>query len=124
MVTSAHALGHARGVDAGRPATEHDDLARQHARHAAEQDAAAAVVFGQKIASHQDRHAPGDFAHRLQERKPVVEFNRLVSQRGHARLQQILGQAAVRRQVQVGEQDLPAAEQRAFRGLRFFHLHH
>src|ERR1035441_3907258 len=32
-----HALSHARCVDTGRAAAQHDDLARQHARHAAQQ---------------------------------------------------------------------------------------
>ena len=80
----AHALGHARGVDAGGAAAQHDDLARQHARHAAQQHAAAAVMFGQKIAADQDGHAPGDLAHRLQQRQPAVDLDGLVGQAGHA----------------------------------------
>ena len=45
----AESLRHARGVDARRAAAEHDDFSRQHARHAAEQHAAAAKMFRQKI---------------------------------------------------------------------------
>ena len=68
----AEAGGHARGVDAGGAAAEHDDLARQHARHAAEQDAVAAVRLGEKMAADDDRHAPGDLAHRLEQRQAAV----------------------------------------------------
>ena len=50
----AEAIGHARGVDARRPAAEHDHAARQHARHPAEQHARAAAVLGEEIAADDD----------------------------------------------------------------------
>jgi len=41
-----------------RRAAEDNDLAGQHARHAAKQYAAAAMMFGEEIAPDEDRHPP------------------------------------------------------------------
>ena len=102
----AQPRGHARRVDAAGAAAQHDHSPRQHARHAAQQHAAAAIVFGQKIAAHQHRHAPGDLAHRLQQRQPAVHFDRFVGDARHAGFHQRLRQRPVGRQVQVSEQNL------------------
>jgi K+-sensing histidine kinase KdpD len=67
------------------------------------QYAAAAVVLGQEIATHQDRHAPGDFAHRLQQGQPAIDLNCLVSQADDARFQQRIRQRTARGKVEIGE---------------------
>ena len=112
----AEALGHARGVDARGAAADDDHLARQHARHAAEQHAAAAVVLSQEIAAHEHAHAPGDLAHRLEQRQAAVHLDGFVGDAGDARSQQRLGQRPARGEVQVGEEDLPGPQQGVFVG--------
>ena len=62
----------------------HHHFARQHARHAAEQHAAAAVMFCEKIAAHEHAHAPGDFAHRFQQRQAAVHLDGFVGDAGRA----------------------------------------
>ena len=74
----AEALGHAGGVDARRAAAEHDDLARQHARHAAQQHSASALMLGEEITTHEDGHAPGDLAHWFKQRQPAIDLDGFV----------------------------------------------
>ena len=111
----AEAGRHARGVDARGAAAEHDDFARQHARHAAEQDALAAVGLGQKMAADDDRHAPRDFAHRFEQRQAVIARDRFVGDGGHARFQQRVGQFAVRGEMEIGEKNLALAQKARIR---------
>jgi hypothetical protein len=88
----AEPLRHARGIDARRAAAEHDDFARQNARHAAEQHAAAAEMFRQKIAADQHAHAPGDFAHRFEQRQAAVDLDGFVGDARRAGFHQRLGE--------------------------------
>ena len=118
----AEAGGHARRVDARRSAAEHDDLARQHARHAAEQNAFAAVRLGQKMAADDDRHAPGDFAHRLEQGQAVVTCDRFVGDGGCARFQQRGGEVEIGGEMEVGEKSLALAKQRKLARERFLDL--
>ena len=64
----ANPCGHARGVDAGHAAADHDYPSGQDARHPAQQHAAAAAVFRQEVCAHDHRHAAGDFTHRFEQR--------------------------------------------------------
>ena len=93
--------GHPGGVDAGHAAAEHHHAPRQHARHTAEQDAGSTVVACQKIAADQHRHAPGDLAHRLEQRQAAVDLDCLVGQRGDAGAADGLGEFAVGGEVEV-----------------------
>ena len=73
-------------------AAEHDDLAGQHARHAAQQHAAAADVFRQEIAADEDGHAPGDFAHRFEQRQAAIDLDGFVGDARDAGFHQGFGQ--------------------------------
>jgi len=106
------------------PPPEHHHSARQHARHAAEQDAGSAEVAGQKVAADQHRHAPGDLAHRLEQRQAAVDLDRLVGQRGDAGAAHGLGEFAVGGEVKVGEQHLARPQQAVLLRQWFLDLHH
>ena len=83
----AQAHGHARGIGADDAAADHHDLGRRHARHAAQQHAAAALRLLQAVGAGLDRHAAGDFAHRRQQRQAAgSSVTRLVGDRDAARL--------------------------------------
>jgi hypothetical protein len=115
---SAEAGGHAGGVDAGGAAAEDDDFAGENAWNAAKECAAAAVVFGQIIAADEDAHAPGNFAHRLEQRETAIDFDGFVGDGGHAGAEEGVGEGAVGGEVEEGEEDLAGAEERQFGGLR------
>ena len=91
------------------PPPMHDHLARQHPRHAAEQHARAALVFGQEISADDDRHAPGDLAHRFEQRQAAVHLDGFVGDAGRAALREGFGQRPVRGEVQIGEKKLARA---------------
>ena len=87
-------------------------FAAAHARHAAEQDALAALLLFQAMGADLHRHAPGDLAHRRQQRQTAALVgDGLVGDRDRARAQQPLGQLAIGGEVQIGEQDLVLAQQ-------------
>ena len=57
------------------------------------------------------RHAPGDLAHRCEEREPAgLVFHGFVRDADRSGLEQRVGHVAVRRQMKVREQDLALAE--------------
>ena len=98
-------------------------FAAAHARHAAEQDAHAALLLFQAVRADLHRHAPGDLAHRRQQRQTAALVgDGLVSDRDRARAQQPLGQLAIGGEMQIGEQDLVLAQQRDLVGLRLLDL--
>ncbi len=119
----AEAGGHAGGVHATDAAAEHHHFAGQHSRHAAEQRAAAGEMFGKIIAADDDRHAPGDFAHRLEQRQAAVNLDGFVGNGGALAGDERLGQLGHGGEVEVCEKDLAFAQQRGFLRLRFFDLH-
>ncbi len=114
---------HLGRVRAGDAAAQDHDPGRRNARHAAQQHAEPAVRLLQRSGPDLDGHATGDFAHRRQERQRAVRrSDRLVGDRRHAGFRERLRLLRVRREVQVGEQYLAAAELRALGQLRLLHL--
>ena len=103
----AHAGADEGRVTAGDTAAENDHVGRRHARHAAQQHAAPAVLLLQATRADVRRHAAGDLRHRREQRQRALRAGHgLVGDRGHARRHQVLGLLAVGREMQVGEQDL------------------
>jgi hypothetical protein len=95
-----------------------------HAGHAAEQQAAPAVGFLKVGGAGLHRHAPGHFAHRRQQGQTAARAgDGLVGDADGTGLDQRLRLLGVRRQVQVGVEDLPGAQHRALHGLRFLDFH-
>ena len=72
----AEAGRHPCGMQADDAAADDRDPAGQHARHAAEQHAAAAVGLLQRGARRLDREATGDLGHRRQERQAAARRSR------------------------------------------------
>ena len=69
-------------------------------------------------------HPAGDLGHRREQRQPPVgELHGLVRHRADAPLGEEPGRGPVRRQVQVGEEQLPLAEPLVLRRLGLLHLH-
>jgi len=79
-------------------------------------------MFRQKIAADKNRHAPGDFAHRLEQRKAAIHLDGFIGQTRHTGFCQCFGQRPIRRQVQIGQEQLAGTQQRAFGRLRFLHF--
>ena len=119
----AESLRHACGVDAGRAAAQHDNFSRQHSRHAAEQHAASTKMFREKIAAHEHAHAPSDLAHRFEQRQTAVHLDCFVSDARRAGLDERVRENFVRRQMQIGEDDLSRTQQRILGRQRLFDLH-
>ena len=120
----AHAGGDQRRVGAGDAAAEHDHARRRNARHAGKQHAAAAVLLLQAMRADMGRHAAGDLRHRREQRQRALRArHRLIGNRGDARGHQLFGLRAVGREMQVGEQHLPAPELLALDRERLLHLH-
>jgi hypothetical protein len=116
--------GHARGVGAGDAAADHHDLGRGHARHAAEQQARAALFLLQAVRADLDRHAAGHLAHgREQGQAPVAVGHGLIGDGDAAGIDQTLGLGQVGSQMQVGEEQLALAQQLVLARLRFLDLH-
>ena len=95
-------------------AADDHHLAGGHARHAAEQDPAAA----ERLLEHERARLGGDLArhlaHRRQQRQPPARvLDGLVGDAGRAGVHQPLRQLGVRRQVQVGEQRVARPRSRA-----------
>jgi hypothetical protein len=82
--------GHASGVHTAHTSAEHNHLTRKYSRHAAEQNAATSVMFGEIIAAHNDRHPTGDLAHGLEQRKAAIHLHRLIGNGSTTRLHQCL----------------------------------
>ena len=95
------------GVGADDAAAEDDDVGRQHARHAAEQDAAALERPLQVLRPFLDAHPAGDLAHRRQQRQAAAGvLDRLVGDGRDARRHHRPRQPFVGGEVEVGEDDL------------------
>src|SRR4051812_31276526 len=107
----AKTLRHASGVDAGSATAENDDTAGQDAGDAPEQDAAAAEMFGKKVASYQDRHAACDFTHRLQQGQAPIHFDGFVGHADDPGFEKGVGQRTAGRQMQIRKQNLSGAEE-------------
>src|ERR1051325_1500451 len=80
-------------------------------------------MFGQKVASDEDRHAACNLAHWFQQREAVVDFDCFIRQASYARFYKSLGQRAVGRQMQIREEDLARAQQCTFDRLRLLYFH-
>ena len=102
-------------VQADRARSEDDQVAGRHAGDAREEDPAAAVGLAEVVGALLDGQAPGDLAHRRQERQaPVRPLHRLVGEGDHVRPAEDLGQRRRGGEVEVGEEDLARAEPRVF----------
>ena len=122
-------VGVEAGGDLGRvgaddAAAEDRDVRRRHARHAAQQNAAAHLRPFEVLGPFLDAHAAGHFAHRREQRQAaLVVGERLVGDGRGAAGEHRLGQLAVGGEVEVGEDRLPAADQRPLGGQRLLDLH-
>ena len=110
-VEDGHGSAHAEG-DAGRlrpdgARAEDDDIRGGHARHAAEQHAAAAERLFEVFGALHRRHPAGDLAHRPQEgQKAFVGFHCFIGYGDHLFPQQTEGEAFGGGKVEIGEEDL------------------
>ena len=110
VLVDQHDLGLHAGRDPRRvppdvAGAEHDDAGRPHARRAAHQHAASAVVTLEEVGAHLRRQPSGDLAHRRQQRqRAVVELHRLVGDRRRAGRDQRPGDVGVGGEVEVREQ--------------------
>ena len=108
----AHADSDLRGVRAGDAPAENRHLRRGHPRHAAQQHTPTAERLLQIPRPFLRRQPTGDLAHRLEAgQHPAGDLDRLVGHRADAAGEQAFGQRPTGRQVQIGEQDLPLAQQ-------------
>ena len=108
---------------ADHAAADHDHARRRHARHAAEQQALAAGRLAQRKRSRFDREPARDLAHRRQQRQAAALVgDGLVGHRRAARFEQAVRLLGVRREVQIGEEDLPLAQHLPFARLRLLDL--
>ena len=118
-----HAERDDRRVEPDDAAAEDDDLRRRHARHAAEQDPAAAVRLLERPGAHLRREPARDLAHRREQRQPAVGgLDRLVGDRGDPRVDERARQRLVRGDVEVREERQPLAEPRVLGRDRLLHL--
>src|SRR5439155_1606673 len=83
----------------------------------------AAVLLLQLHRTNLHRHAAGDLAHRLQERKlSIVGLDGLIRDRGDLPLEERLAQRLVRREMKIGVDGLTFAHQRVLGGDGLLHL--
>ena len=88
---------------------------RRHAGHAAEQNAATHLRAFQILGAFLNAHAAGDFAHRREQRQAaLVVGERFVRHGRAAGGEHRFGERAIRGEVEIGEHDLPGANQRPF----------
>ena len=119
----AHADGDLTGRVAHHAAAQDHHAGRRHARYAAQQDPAPAIGRLQVLRTDLDRHAPGHFAHRRQQRqRPVLFLDRLIGDRRHPRFHELRRQLRQRRQMEIGEQRQVVAEVAVFGRLRLLDL--
>ncbi len=106
------------------PAAEDEHVGRSHPGHAAEQHAAPALRLLERVRADLRREAPRDFRHRRQQRQTAITVShRLIGDAGRARRHEVACLLEIRREMQVGEQDLTLAEAFALCDKRLFHLH-
>ena len=114
-------LGRVRADDA---AAEDRDVRRRHARHAAQQDAAAHLRPLQKLGALLNAHPAGHFAHRREQRQAaLVVGQRFVGDARRAAGEHRFGQLAIGGEVEIGEEHLALADQLQFAGLRLLDFH-
>ena len=121
---SAHADRDRRRMRARHAAAEHEHVGGGHARHAAEQHAAPALRLLQRMRPDLRREATGDLGHRRQQRQAAIGAgHRLIGDAGRARGHEIARLLKIGREMQVGEQDLPAFQPLALLRQRLLDLH-
>ena len=100
-------------------------LAGRDAGDAAEQHPAAALWTLERVRAHLRGEPAGDLAHRCEQRQPaVVGLDRLVGDADRARSRSAPRELGCGREVQVGEEHLPAANARVLRRQRLLDLEH
>ena len=116
--------GHLGGMGAGDTAADDHHLGRQHAGHAAQHQAAAALGLHQAMRRHGDRHAPGNLAHRRQQgQAAIIVGDGLIGDRQAARLAQAFRLHRIGGEVEIGVERVVRFQHRRFRRLGFLHLH-
>ena len=115
--------GDERRVHADHSATDDHDVGGGHARHASEEDAAAA----QRLFQHERARLGGDLArhlgHRRQQRQPALAvLHRLVGDAGRSGLHQPAREGLVGGEVQVGEEHVVGLEPLHLNRLRLLDL--
>ena len=119
-----HADRHLCGIDARHAATEDRDTRRCDTGHAAKQYAATALFLFEIMRTDLNRHATSDFAHRLEQRQAAARpGDGFIGDARRTRFHQPLGLRLVRREVEIGEQEVAWFEQRNLLRLRLFDLH-
>ena len=106
----AHADRNLAGVGADASAADDDDVRLRGSGHAGEQNAGSAVNLLQILGAFLHAQAARNLAHRGKQRQITVLIQRLIGHALDAGGQHRVGQRAVRRQMQVGVDDLPLAE--------------
>ena len=79
-------------------------------------------MLGEMVGADHGGHAPGDLAHRLEERQALVDLDGFVGDRRAAGPDERFGERAVRREMQVGEKNVLGTKPRHLLGLRLLHL--
>ena len=115
--------GDARRFGPGDPAAQDHDLARRHARDAAQQHARPTPGLEHEQHADIDGHPSRDLAHRRQQgQTPVPSDNGFIGDGGAAGRLQPAGLRHVSGQVQIGEQHMVRLQARDFDGLGLLHL--
>ncbi|MNV92684.1 hypothetical protein D3C71_1873040 [compost metagenome] len=97
---------HPGGVRADGSAADNDDLCRPRARNPAKHYSFAAGGLLQQTGSDLNRHSPGHFTHRYQQRQAsIIKLSRLVGDGGHTAVDQRLRQLGRGGQMKVGEEN-------------------
>jgi hypothetical protein len=123
-VTSAPIRSDHRRVGVDHAATQDQHFAGQDSRHATEQHAATTAGLLQQSRPDLRRHAARDLGHRREQRQRARRVgHRLIGDCADAGRHQRLGLLAVGREVEIGEEDFPALEQRALGLERLLDLH-
>ena len=119
----AEAERHDRGVVADDPAADDHDPPGSDAGHAAEQQPAAAERLLEEVRARLRREPAGDLRHRREQRQRAARgLDRLVGDRGHARVDERPRQRLVGGDVEVGEERQPLAEPPVLGRDRLLHL--
>ncbi len=107
-----HARRHLGGVGSDDAAADDRHLRRWHARDAAEKRAPSAGLRLQQASADLDRHLAGYLAHRHQQgQRAVLGLHCLVPQRDDPSVQQRAEESPRGGEMEVGEEDLPLAQQ-------------
>ena len=119
----AEAHGHLGRVGADDAAAEYGDLAARHAGDAAQEHAAAAEGLLEVLGPLLHREPAGYLAHGLEAGQgPVGQADRLVGDALDLARQEGVGLLPVGGEVEVGEEDLPLAEEVVLLGLGLLHF--